>query len=349
MHGASCRAYPLPANRHGGDALGYSDCLRHRAVCCGSRPRHRYPSCNIVLRGNASVINDPTISNGSRKQGRRMKVSILLVTYNHQRYIAQAIESVLMQQTDFEYEILISEDCSTDSTRDIVIGYQARHPDKIRLLLSEDNLNDNSVVLRGIRAARGEYVAYLDGDDYWMSPQKLQKQVQFLDGHLECSMCFHECAILSGDTSDARTTRSSIKLFSLNDLLEDNLATACSVMFRLAALGNVPDWYTGCVFGDWPLYILLSQQGMVAYLPDCLAVYRIHSGGQWSGLPEGRRIEQLTSFYARLRSHLGPRYDRLLRRITSSHYLYVRAQEPPERREGCGRDTCQAGPGRESA
>ncbi|MGA2631498.1 MAG: glycosyltransferase [Terriglobia bacterium] len=238
------------------------------------------------------------------------------------RHIARAIESVLMQQTDFEYEILISEDFSTDSTRDIVIGYQARHPDKIRFLLSEENLNDNSVVLRGIRAARGEYVALLDGDDYWMSPQKLQKQVQFLDGHPECSMCFHECAILSEDPTDAGHTCSPIKLFfSLNDLLEGNFVTTCSVMFRLAALGNVPDWYTGCVFGDWPLYILLSQQGMVGYLPDCLAVYRIHSGGQWSGLPEGRRIEQLASFYARLRSHLGPRYDRFLRRITSSHYL----------------------------
>ena len=250
-----------------------------------------------------------------------MKVSVLLLTYNHQRFIAQAIESVLMQRTDFEFEILISEDCSTDSTRDIVIGYQARNPGKIRLLLSEENINDNSVILRGIRAARGEYLAYLDGDDYWTSPQKLQKQAQFLDGHPECSMCFHECAILSEDTTDAgATSPSSIRFFSLNDLLGETLATASSVMFRLAALGNVPDWYTGCVFGDWPLYILLSQQGMVGSLPDKLAAYRIHNGGQWNGLPEARQMEQLASFYAQLRSHMGPRYERLLRRMISRHY-----------------------------
>jgi glycosyltransferase involved in cell wall biosynthesis len=272
-----------------------------------------------VLGGNAGVINDPTYCG---EQDGRMKVSVLLVTYNHGPWIAQAIESVLMQQTDFEYEVLISEDCSTDSTRDIVIDYQARYPDKIRLLLSEHNLNDNSVLVRGIRAARGEYVAYLDGDDYWISPHKLQKQVQFLEGHPECSMCFHECAFLRDERLHAGPTRTSIKLFSLTDLLERNFVKFCSVMFRLAAVRNVPDWYTGCVFGDWPLYILLSQQGMAGCLPDRLAVYRIHSGGLWSGLSEGRQIEQLAIFYAQLHSHLGPQYDRLLRRRLSSHYLH---------------------------
>ena len=114
-----------------------------------------------------------------------LKVTVLVMTYNHAGFIAQALDSVLTQRTGFHYEILISEDRSTDGTRETVISYAEKHPGRIRLLLSERNLHSNTVVSRGIRVARGEYVALLDGDDYWVSPDKLQKQVDFLDAHPE--------------------------------------------------------------------------------------------------------------------------------------------------------------------
>ena len=124
-----------------------------------------------------------------------MKVSVLVMTYNHEKFIRQALDSVLMQETNFEYEILISEDCSTDRTRAIVLEFQQAHPEKVQLLLSTQNIHSNEIVVRGIRAAQGEYIALLDGDDYWTSPLKLQKQVDFLDSHPECSMCFHNARI----------------------------------------------------------------------------------------------------------------------------------------------------------
>src|SRR5512133_148878 len=120
-----------------------------------------------------------------------IKVSVLVMTYNHEKFIQQALDSVAMQATNFDYEILISEDCSTDRTREIVLEFQKEHPDKVRLLLSKTNVHSNQVVVRGIRAAQGQYLAMLDGDDYWTSPTKLQKQADFLDGHPECSLCFH--------------------------------------------------------------------------------------------------------------------------------------------------------------
>src|SRR5512133_2186068 len=110
-----------------------------------------------------------------------IKVSVLVMTYNHEKFIQQALDSVAMQETNFEYEILISEDCSTDRTRQVVLEFQGEHPDKVRLLLSEKNIHSNEVVVRGICAACGEYIAMLDGDDYWTSPNKLQKQADFLD------------------------------------------------------------------------------------------------------------------------------------------------------------------------
>src|SRR5438132_1427938 len=123
------------------------------------------------------------IEGGASGDGRAaapVRVSVLVMTYNHASFIEQALDSVLMQQASFEYEVVISEDRSTDGTREIVIGYQERFPEKVRLLLSPSNLNSNRVVSRGIRACRSEFVALLDGDDYWTDPAKLQLQVDFL-------------------------------------------------------------------------------------------------------------------------------------------------------------------------
>ncbi len=116
------------------------------------------------------------------------KVSVVVCTYNHAPFIDQALASVLGQDTSFRFEVIVSEDCSNDATRDIVLRWRDEHPDRIRLLLSERNLRSNEVVARGFRAATGEYVVLLDGDDYWTSPQKLQRQADFLDAHRDCAL-----------------------------------------------------------------------------------------------------------------------------------------------------------------
>src|SRR6267154_2103125 len=131
-----------------------------------------------------------------------IQVSVVLITYNHEAYVAQAIETVMSQQTDFEYELIISEDCSTDRTREIIQEYQRRYPERIRLFLSEHNVNDNSVWTRAWTAARGRYIATLDGDDYWTSPDKLQRQRNFLDVHKEYSACFHNADVVWEDNRE---------------------------------------------------------------------------------------------------------------------------------------------------
>ena len=119
-----------------------------------------------------------------------IKVSVCITTYNLEKYIAQTIDSVLKQKTSFDFEILIGDDCSQDRTRDILHEYQNRYPDKIRLNLQEKNVGVNKQDYDLINMAQGEYIAWLDGDDWWITDDKLEKEARILDAHPEFS-CVH--------------------------------------------------------------------------------------------------------------------------------------------------------------
>ena len=112
-------------------------------------------------------------------------VSVKMITYNHAPYIAEAIEGVLQQKTDFPFELVIGEDCSTDGTQEIVFDYQKKYPDIIRVITSNKNVGAHKNGIRTEKACRGKYIAFCEGDDYWHHPRKLQKQVDFLERHPE--------------------------------------------------------------------------------------------------------------------------------------------------------------------
>src|SRR5688572_14235868 len=124
-------------------------------------------------------MSDQKLTYKSAKSGVQTKVTVIITTYNHERFISEAVDSVLMQETDFNYEIVIIEDCSTDHTRDIVTAYQKAHPRIVRLILAEVNKCDNSEFMKAIQGSQSAYLAILDGDDYWTSRHKLQKQVDY--------------------------------------------------------------------------------------------------------------------------------------------------------------------------
>src|SRR5919202_3380596 len=126
----------------------------------------------------------------------RKKVSVLMITYNQEAFIAQAIRSALMQITDFDYEIVIGDDCSTDGTRDIVADLARKHPSKIRPLFQDVHLGVNRNLVSTLKACTGQYVAILEGDDYWTTQKKLQLQVNFLDCHYDYAICFHNVQVV---------------------------------------------------------------------------------------------------------------------------------------------------------
>jgi glycosyltransferase involved in cell wall biosynthesis len=240
-----------------------------------------------------------------------VKVTTLIMTYNHAEFIRQAIDSALAQATDFVQEIIISEDCSTDGTRQIVEEYGRWYPERIRLILSERNMRSNEVVARGIRAAKGTYVALLDADDYWLGTDKLQRQADFLDAHAECSMCFHNARVEHEDESAPwNWTPANQPTFStLDDILRGNFIATSSTMFR-RGLFEVPLWYNDFFpITDWPLHILNAEQGNIGYLDEVMGVYRYHGGGLYSVHSEDRKLEETLSFYQKINECLDRRLE----------------------------------------
>jgi glycosyltransferase involved in cell wall biosynthesis len=250
-----------------------------------------------------------------------MEVSVLLTTYNQDKYLAQALDSVLMQETDFDYEMVILEDCSTDATREIVLTYQKRHPDKIRLRLAARNECSNKPFAEEFQAAPSLYIATLDGDDYWTSPKKLQKQVEFLKAHLECAMCFHNAVKVyeHGDrTPFLYNSRNRKPISALEDLWRNNFIASCTPMFRKSALREFPEWYHDRPYGDWPLYILCAQQGKIGYINEIFGVYRIHREGLWSKVDAIQKLESLIGFYETMNANLDFRFDSIVTPLISA-------------------------------
>jgi glycosyltransferase involved in cell wall biosynthesis len=255
-----------------------------------------------------------------------MKVSVCITTYNHGKYIAQALDGVMMQETDFDFEIIVGEDDSSDDTREVVKKYREQYPDRIRLFLNDRN---NIIYINGkptgrwnfmnnIRNAKGDYVAILDGDDYWTSPDKLQKQVDFLDGHPECAMCFHDAKIIFEDASQPSriaTPRGKKKIYTLKHLLKGNFMSTCSVMFRRGLFPEFPDWFSRMAWADWPLHILNAEHGDIGYIPEVMAVYRVHRGGVYSQKEEIDQVKEMVQMYPHINAHLNFRYNKLIRSL----------------------------------
>jgi glycosyltransferase involved in cell wall biosynthesis len=233
-------------------------------------------------------------------------VSVLVVTYNHARFVRQALDSALAQRLPHAFEILVSEDCSTDGTREIVQEYADRHPHLVRLLLSERNLHSNEVVARGFRAARGRYVALLDGDDYWTSNDKLRLQVAFLDARPDLTICFHNVEVVDEHSQESGrlwNAPGQPEVSGLYELLRGNFIATSSVVYRRTAVAEVPAWYDGFFpVTDWPLHVLYAREGRIGYLDRTLSVYRLHRGGLFSTLGEREKLESNADFYRRLRA-----------------------------------------------
>ncbi|MBT0663398.1 glycosyltransferase [Geobacter pelophilus] len=253
-------------------------------------------------------------------------VSVCITAYNHEKYIAQAIESVLAQKVDFDYEILIGEDDSPDRTRAIVSEYHARFPDKIRLFL---NSRENVVYINGrvtglwnfynnFHNAKGKYIALLDGDDYWTDPNKLQKQIVAMEANSDCTICFHDAQMLM-DNGAVKPYLSTLgvkrkSIYTIEDILFRNFLPTGAVVFRNRFIREIPEAAYQILAGDWFLHITNAQYGDILYIDDVMSCYRVHQQGLWTSLGQAGMIKEKIHIYKIMDRFLSYKYSDLIRK-----------------------------------
>ena len=209
-------------------------------------------------------------------------VSIICTTYNHEQYIAKALDGFLMQKTNFQFEIIVHDDASTDRTTEIIKQCEIKNPNLFVNIYQEEN--KYSKIGNGIWSeivfpkARGKYIAICEGDDYWIDCNKLQVQVDFLEVNQEFSFCFHNASIYYVDKDFHEDFNKNLKfqIFKTKDLLlKDWFIPTASLVFRKDMLpARFPNWYDNIYSGDVGLELLLSTMGDFYYIDKKMSVYR---------------------------------------------------------------------------
>ncbi len=220
---------------------------------------------------------------------KEIKVSIICATYNHEHYIAEAIESFLLQITDFPYEICIHDDASTDTTTEIIRAYERNYPQLIKPIYQTENQYSKGVKTwhSASQHATGTYIAICEGDDYWTDPYKLQKQVDYMDHHASCSLCVHATYKVWVDgermDSDVRPYQGN-KICTVEEVIVGGggLFASNSMMYRRIYDLHLPDFYFNAPVGDYPLMIHLALQGEVYYIDEWMSAYRKGVPGSWT-------------------------------------------------------------------
>lgn len=214
-----------------------------------------------------------------------IKVSICCITYNHAPYIRQCLDGFLMQQCDFEYEILIHDDASTDGTIGIIEMYREKYPQLIKPIIQKENQYSKGVrgfnFLFNFPRAKGEFLAICEGDDFWTDPCKLQKQVDLLERRPDLSFCSHNVNKVDQDGMEIKSGVAQSTVFFNEKEVFHKLFPTLSLLFRNVKLGY-NDSLSKTINGDAVLIALLSSYGGAAHMGFVAASYRVHGGGIYS-------------------------------------------------------------------
>lgn len=209
-------------------------------------------------------------------------VSVFILTYNQEQYIAQTLESILMQQTSFTYQLVIGEDCSTDGTRAICESYAEKFSNKIKLLPKlKKNIGLIANYMQTIAECDGKYIAICDGDDYWIDEFKLQKQVDFLEENTDYAVVYTNYTRLYPDGNFKKAVLLNTKdETDFNDLIENNFIPSVTVLFKNNLLvDKFPNWISDHPYGDWPTYLwTIKDRGKIHLMNEITAVYRVEIG-----------------------------------------------------------------------
>lgn len=209
-------------------------------------------------------------------------VSICCITYNHEKYIEDAIKGFLIQETDFPFEILIHDDASTDGTQKIIAQYQDQYPNVIKAILQTENQYSKNIrptidIL--YPKAKGKYIALCEGDDYWISPNKLQKQYSYMKSNQNVSLTFHTAIVVrDGKTIEVKANDYiDEQSFTVPELIDNWFISTQTMMLKKSALLGMENYFSGVINGDWCMQLVAGHNGDVVFLKGLRAAYRKHN------------------------------------------------------------------------
>lgn len=224
------------------------------------------------------------------------KVSVCMITYGHEKFLREAIDSVFMQETNFDFELIISNDASPDATNQIMEEICESHPNRgsIRYYNHSKNIGMMPNFIFALNKCQGEYIAICEGDDYWTDPLKLQKQIDFLETNEDYHSCFTNVQIMKdGIISEHGALRDKHKKdFDQVSVFYDLWIPTLTFVYRRASLLAFPEQFEKVKSGDLFLFYLLAQKGKIKYLDFISGIYRQHENGVWTGANKLSQIQQ---------------------------------------------------------
>lgn len=246
-------------------------------------------------------------------------VSVCCITYNHEHFIEKTIQGFLEQHTNFDYEILIHDDASTDNTSNIIKKYEKQYPTKIKVIYQKENIfskDRNPLFEVLIPLVKGKYIALCEGDDYWIEPYKLQKQVDYLESNLDCSLCFtngYNFIQKNGKFSEYISPSTVLikERYETEDLLFENFIPTASIVFRKKLLKGISKFIKSAPIGDMIINIYLSQFGYLGFINEFTIIRNIHSGGLTFIRNKEKLYKEFEITYDKLNEMLSFKYELL--------------------------------------
>lgn len=256
-----------------------------------------------------------------------MKLSILLVTYNQEKYIRECVDSILIQNLPFDHEIIVADDHSTDKTLLIIKEKLKTFVSNVHFLENEHKVGYNNNYQRGFEACQGEFIAVIEGDDYWTDPDRLQKHVSFLEEHRECAMSFNRIIEYFEEYTRFEVMEwnspSGFEYITTSKLARGNcIGNFSACVFRNSAIKKLSPDIFDIPFSDWILGMVMGQIGLIAYLKDAMSIYRIHCKGQWSKMSLHDKnistLKQIEEYNKYLNFHYNDEFTGLKKWIVSA-------------------------------
>lgn len=253
-----------------------------------------------------------------------MRLSILLVTYNHEDYILQSLQSIALQEMDFsEVELIVADDCSTDRTLEIIKKFSSELPKELTLkyLTREKNVGITKNYRDGFEACTGDYIAVMEGDDYWTSPIRLKRMIDVLDNNFHVGMVSNNYHVYNQTTKKSYLRidkKVGVDFYVAPDLIKDNIVGNFSTcMYRKSRIESLPSELFSITSYDWIISICVTSDSYLAFINEPMSVYRIHDKGVWSSANNESKISEQIDVIGKYNELTNFIFDREFNEITS--------------------------------